>query len=176
VETLNRYQTKKIVTACPHCFNILKNEYKDFGGNYEVVHHSQFIAQLIQGGKLKPAAAMNQTVAFHDSCYLGRWNNVYEQPRSVLESVPGVKLVEMKQHHDQSLCCGAGGGRMWMEEHIGKKVNVARTEQALDTGATVVASACPFCMTMITDGVKSKDKQDSVKVMDIAEVMDQATT
>ncbi len=141
-----------------------------------MVHHSQFIAQMIQEGKLKPATALNQTVAFHDSCYLGRWNNVYEQPRSVLKSVPGVKLVEMKQHHDQSLCCGAGGGRMWMEEHIGKKVNVVRTEQALDTGATIVAAACPFCMTMITDGVKSKDKQDSVKVMDIAEVMDQATT
>ncbi|MBS1963442.1 MAG: (Fe-S)-binding protein [Bdellovibrionales bacterium] len=176
VETLNRYAVKKVVTACPHCFNILKNEYKDFGGNYEVVHHSQFLSQMIRDGKLKPAAALNAKVTFHDSCYLGRWNNVYEQPRAVLGAVPGIELLEMKQNHDQSMCCGAGGGRMWMEETVGKRVNITRTEQALETGASVIAAACPFCMTMMSDGVKAKEKTESVKVMDLAELLDQATT
>lgn len=176
IETMNRYQVKKVVTACPHCFNTLKNEYKDFGGQYEVVHHSQYISQMIREGKLKPTNALDAKVTFHDSCYMGRWNNVYDQPRAVLESIPSVELVEMKNHHEQSMCCGAGGGRMWMEETIGKRVNVTRTEQALETGATVIASSCPFCMTMISDGLKSKDKQDSVKIMDIAELMDQATS
>jgi Fe-S oxidoreductase len=176
IETLKQYQVKRIVTACPHCFNTLKNEYKDFGGEYEVFHHSQFIAKLIQEGKLKPSKEMNQTVTFHDSCYLGRWNNVYEQPRSILESIKGIQLVEMKQNHEQGLCCGAGGGRMWMEEHIGARINVTRTEQAIETKATTVATSCPFCMTMITDGVKTKDMTEKMKVMDIAEVIDQATT
>lgn len=178
VETLNRYgmnqPAKKVVTACPHCFNTLKNEYKDFGGTYQVFHHSQYIASLIREGKVKPTKEFAQDVTFHDSCYLGRWNSVYEQPRSVLSSVPGVKLHEMKSNHDQSLCCGAGGGRMWMEETIGKRVNVARTEQALETGAKVIASSCPFCMTMLNDGVKVKEKQDAVRVMDIAEVVEQS--
>ena len=154
IETLNRYKVKRIVTACPHCFNTIKNEYKDFGGNYEVFHHSQFIARLIAEGKIKPTKTLDETVTFHDSCYLGRWNNVYEQPRAVIGSLPSVRMVEMKSNHDQSMCCGAGGGRMWMEEKIGKRVNIARTEQALDTKAGIVASSCPFCMTMITDGVK----------------------
>jgi Fe-S oxidoreductase len=175
IETLNRYQVKKIVTACPHCFNTIQNEYKDFGGHYEVHHHSQFIARLIAEGKIKPTKTLDETVTFHDSCYLGRWNNVYEQPRSVLKSLPSVNLVEMKSNHDQSMCCGAGGGRMWMEETIGKRVNIARTEQALATNAGVIAASCPFCMTMMTDGVKSKEMQDKVRVMDIAELMDQAT-
>jgi Fe-S oxidoreductase len=175
IETLNRYSVKKIVTACPHCFNTLKNEYKDFGGTYEVVHHSQYISQMIRDGKLRPAANLDAKVTFHDSCYLGRWNRVYDQPRAVLEAVPGLELVEMKNHHDQSMCCGAGGGRMWMEETVGKRVNVTRTEQALETGASIIAAACPFCMTMMSDGVKAKEKSDSVRVMDLAELMDQAT-
>lgn len=175
IETLNRYQIKKIVTACPHCFNTIKNEYKDFGGNYEVFHHSQFIAELIRQGKIKPTKTLDESVTFHDSCYLGRWNNVYEEPRNVLQSLPAINLVEMKSHHDQSLCCGAGGGRMWMEEKIGKRINVARTEQALETHAGIVASSCPFCMTMISDGVKTKEMTDKVKVLDIAELIDQAT-
>lgn len=175
IETLNRYQVKKVVTACPHCFNTLKNEYKDFGGKYEVIHHSQYISGMIREGKLKPANALNAKVTFHDSCYLGRWNNVYDEPRAVLEAVPGVEFVEMKNHHDQSMCCGAGGGRMWMEEKIGKRVNITRTEQAIDTGASIIAASCPFCMTMMNDGVKAKEKQDTVKIMDIAELMDQAT-
>jgi Fe-S oxidoreductase len=175
IETLNRYQVKKIVTACPHCFNTIKNEYKDFGGNYEVFHHSQFISQLVTSGKIKPTKVLDQTVTFHDSCYLGRWNNIYEEPRSVLQSLPSINLVEMKKNREQSMCCGAGGGRMWMEEKIGKRINITRTEQALETRASVVASSCPFCMTMMTDGVKSKEMEDKVKVMDIAELMDQAT-
>ncbi|MBU6375727.1 MAG: (Fe-S)-binding protein [Bdellovibrionales bacterium] len=175
VETLNRYSVKKIVTACPHCFNTIKNEYKDFGGQYEVLHHSQFIAQLIRDGKIKPSKGVDETITFHDSCYLGRWNNVYEQPRAVIEAIPSARLVEMKQNHDQALCCGAGGGRMFMEETIGKRINISRTEQALETKAGIIASSCPFCMTMMTDGVKSKEMLDKVKVLDIAELMDQST-
>jgi Fe-S oxidoreductase len=175
IETLNRYAVKRVVTACPHCFNTIKNEYKDFGGTYEVFHHSQFIAKLIQEGKIKPTKSLDETVTFHDSCYLGRWNNVYAEPRSVLEALPSARMVEMKNNHDQSMCCGAGGGRMWMEEKIGKRVNVTRTEQALATKATIVASSCPFCMTMMTDGVKTKEMQDKVRVMDIAELVDQST-
>lgn len=176
IETLNRYAVKKIVTACPHCFNTIKNEYKDFGGNYEVYHHSEFVAQLIASGKIKPTKVLDETVTFHDSCYLGRWNNIYEQPRSTLKALPSINLIEMANNLDQSMCCGAGGGRMWMEETIGKRVNIARTEQALATNASVIASSCPFCMTMMTDGVKSKDMQDKVKVMDIAELLDQSTS
>ena len=175
IETLNRYSVKKIVTACPHCFNTLKNEYKDFGGTYEVIHHSQFIAQMISSGKIKPTKSVDETITFHDSCYLGRWNGVYEQPSSVLGAIPAARLVEMKSNHDQSMCCGAGGGRMWMEEKIGARINVKRTEQALDTKAGVIASSCPFCMTMMSDGVKTKEMQDKVRVMDIAELVDQAT-
>lgn len=175
IETLNRYQVKRIVTACPHCFNTIKNEYKDFGGEYEVFHHSQFIGKLISEGKIKPTKTMDETVTFHDSCYLGRWNNIYEQPRAVIKALPSVNLVEMKSNHDQSMCCGAGGGRMWMEETIGKRVNIARTEQALATNAGIIAASCPFCMTMMSDGVKTKDMQDKVKVLDIAELIDQAT-
>ncbi|MCM2322323.1 MAG: (Fe-S)-binding protein [Oligoflexia bacterium] len=175
VETLNRYNVKRIVTACPHCFNTLKNEYKEFGGNYDVIHHSQYLAGLIGEGRIKPTKAFDETVAFHDSCFLGRWNDVFKEPRDVINSLPAARLVEMKEHHDSSMCCGAGGGRMWMEETIGKRINVARTEQALETKAGVVASSCPFCMTMLTDGVKTKDMQDKVKVLDIAELIDQAT-
>ncbi|HAR43346.1 MAG TPA: hypothetical protein DCS07_12075, partial [Bdellovibrionales bacterium] len=116
------------------------------------------------------------TITFHDSCYLGRWNNIYADPRKVITSIPSARLVEMTQHHDQSLCCGAGGGRMWMEEKIGKRINVARTEQALETNAEIVASSCPFCITMMTDGITTKEMKDKVKVMDIAELLDQTTT
>lgn len=175
VETLNRYQVKRIVTACPHCFNTIKNEYKDFGGNYEVFHHSQFLAKLISEGKIKPTKALDETVTYHDSCYLGRWNDVYSQPRDVIAALPSVRMVEMKNTYDKSMCCGAGGGRMWMEETIGKRINVARTEQAIETKAGIVASACPFCMTMVNDGVKTKEMQEKMRVMDIAELIDQAT-
>jgi Fe-S oxidoreductase len=175
VETLNRYQVKTIVTACPHCFNTLKNEYGEMGGQYEVIHHSQYIGKLIAEGKLKSTKPINETVTFHDSCYLGRWNNVYAEPRAVIEAIPQTKLVEMRLNHDKGMCCGAGGGRMWMEEHIGKRINVTRTEQALETGATTVATACPFCITMINDGMKEKDMVGKVKVKDISELIDETT-
>jgi Fe-S oxidoreductase len=175
VETLNRYNVKRIVTACPHCFNTLKNEYGEMGGQYEVFHHSQYIGTMIAEGKLKPTKALDETVTFHDSCYLGRWNNVYEQPRAVLQAIPKVNLVEMRMNHEKGMCCGAGGGRMWMEEHIGTRINVARSEQAIETKAKVVATACPFCITMISDGMKTKDMADTIKVRDIAELMDEST-
>ncbi|OFZ20179.1 MAG: hypothetical protein A2X94_09755 [Bdellovibrionales bacterium GWB1_55_8] len=175
IETLNRYNVKRIVTACPHCYNTLKNEYKEFGGNYDVFHHSQYIAKLIGEGRIKPTKSLDATVTFHDSCYLGRWNNIYGEPRSVIQALPAARMVEMSQNHDQAMCCGAGGGRMWMEETLGKRINVARTEQALATNAEVVASSCPFCMTMLSDGVTEKGMKDKVRVMDIAELVDQST-
>lgn len=175
VETLNRHNVKNIVTACPHCFNTLKNEYPDFGGHYQVTHHSTFIDQLIDQAKIKPNKSIDETITFHDSCYLGRWNDLYSEPRKILNALPGVRSVEMQSHHDESLCCGAGGGRMWMEETIGKRINISRTEQALETKAGVVASSCPFCMTMLTDGIKAKSLQDKVQVKDLAELVDQAT-
>jgi Fe-S oxidoreductase len=174
VETLNRYGVKKVVTACPHCFNAIKNEWKDFGGNYEVIHHTQLLSELIAKGALKPSKAMNESVTYHDSCYIGRWNSEYKAPRVIVNAIPGVKITEMAKNSNQAMCCGAGGGRMWMEEHIGTRVNVTRTEQALETGAKVIAANCPFCMTMMTDGVKAKDAVDRVVVKDVAELIEQS--
>jgi Fe-S oxidoreductase len=174
VETLNRYQVKTIVTACPHCFNTLKNEYPDFGGHYEVIHHAQFIAKLIAEGKIQPAKTLTQKVTFHDSCYLGRWNGIYDAPRDVLGAVAQISPVEMKSSKEKSLCCGAGGGRMFMEETLGSRINVARIEQAIETESSVVASSCPFCLTMMTDGIKSKEMGSQMKAMDIAELTDAA--
>jgi Fe-S oxidoreductase/nitrate reductase gamma subunit len=172
VETLNGYNVKKIVTGCPHCFNSLKNEYPQFGGNFEVQHHSEMIEELIENGKiqLKDEEVKSKTT-FHDSCYLGRYNNIYDEPRNPLKKVKGLELVEMERNKDKGFCCGAGGGRMFMEETIGTRINVNRTEEALNTGADTIASACPFCMTMMSDGVKSFEKQDEVSVKDIAEIV-----
>ncbi len=175
VETLNQHGIKTIVTSCPHCFNTLKNEYPDFGGNYKVFHHSQYLARMINTGKLKPTKSLEETVTYHDSCYLGRWNNVYEQPRDVLKSIPSARFVEIKQNKEKGMCCGAGGGRMWMEEKTGKPINITRTEQALETNAGVVVSACPFCITMLTDGMKAKEMADKVKIKDLAEILDEST-
>ncbi|RPI04813.1 MAG: (Fe-S)-binding protein [Ignavibacteriae bacterium] len=171
IATLNGYQVKKIVTTCPHCFNTLKNEYPQFGGNYEVVHHSEFLRTLIQEGKLKAVKEEKTAITFHDSCYLGRYNEIFDQPREILKSVPGVNLLEMKRSKSKGLCCGAGGGRMWMEENEGKRVNVERTEEALALKPDVIGTACPFCMTMLEDGVKEKEASETVKVRDIAEVL-----
>jgi heterodisulfide reductase subunit D len=174
IQTLNRYGIKKVVTACPHCFNILSNEYKDLGGNYEVVHHSAFLQQLLDEGKIvvkEGGAFKGKRITYHDSCYLGRANGIYEAPRKVLEALDA-ELVEMPRCRSKGLCCGAGGAQMFKEEEKGTtRVNFERTAEAIDTGATIIAAACPFCNTMLTDGVKHGEKEDQVKVMDIAELI-----
>jgi heterodisulfide reductase subunit D len=174
IQTLNTYNIKKIVTTCPHCFNTLKNEYPALGGNYEVIHHTTMLQQLINEGKvvLKDGGAFKgKKISFHDSCYLGRSNNIYEAPRQVLEALDA-DLVEMKRCRSNGLCCGAGGAQMFKEDENGsKRINIERTDEALETGATIIASACPFCNTMMTDGVKNKEQENNVKVMDIAELV-----
>lgn len=174
IQILNGYDIKKIVTACPHCFNTIKNEYPQLGGNYEIVHHSQFLQQLINDGKivLKGGGEFKgKKITFHDSCYLGRANNVYEAPREVIKALD-VELVEMKRCKTKGLCCGAGGAQMFKEPEQGKKdINVERTEEALATGASTIAVGCPFCLTMITDGVKNKEKESEVQVLDLAELL-----
>ncbi len=172
VEILNNYNVKKIITMCPHCMNSLKKDYPQFGGNYEVVHHSEFIHDLIKNGKIKTKTPVNMSMTYHDSCYLGRHNEIYSSPREILKSVSGIKLLEMERTGEKSFCCGAGGGRMWMEEHIGTRINETRTEDALKTGAEKICTACPYCLTMFEDGLKTKQKE--LKVMDLAEVLEQA--
>ncbi|MEO6693979.1 MAG: heterodisulfide reductase-related iron-sulfur binding cluster [Ignavibacteria bacterium] len=171
VETLKKYNVKKVVTACPHCMNTLKNEYGKFGVQLEVTNHTKFIDDLIKDKKITPTKQSNETITYHDSCYLGRYNHIYDSPRDSLASIPGINLVEMARSKDKGFCCGAGGGRMFLEEHEGKRVNIERTEEALNTGAATIASACPFCMTMLTDGVKAKEKGEEVKVKDVAELV-----
>jgi len=177
IQILNGYGIKKIVTACPHCFNTLKNEYPELGGNYEVIHHATLLQQLINEGKLKlkdGGVFKGKKITYHDSCYLGRANNIYEAPREVLKLLDA-DLVEMKRCKTMGLCCGAGGAQMFKEPEKGNMdINIARTEDALQTGATTVAVACPFCMTMITDGVKNKEKEAEVKVKDLAELIAEA--
>jgi heterodisulfide reductase subunit D len=174
IETLNMYGVKKIVAACPHCFNILKNEYPALGGNYEVVHHTQFIQELINTGKLKLKEGgdfKGKKITYHDSCYLGRANDVYEAPRAVLAALDA-DLFELKRSRTNGLCCGAGGAQMWKEDEPGdKRINLERAEEVLGTGATVVAANCPFCITMLQDGIKAKEKQDEVMVYDISEMI-----
>ena len=177
IQVLNGYEVKKIVTACPHCFNTLKNEYPELGGNYEVIHHSTYIQQLINEGKIVLQGGgtfKGKKITYHDSCYLGRANNIYEAPRHVLEALDG-ELVEMKRCRTKGLCCGAGGAQMFKDAEKGtKEINIERTEEALATGANIIASACPFCMTMMTDGVKNKEKEQDIKVKDIAELIAEA--
>ena len=173
VETLNRYAVQKIVTACPHCFNTLKNEYPDFGGTYEVVHHSVFLDELLKAGKLKPTKEVQEFLTFHDACYLGRYNKVYDEPRDVLLRLPGVRSVEMKMCRDKGFCCGAGGARMWMEEKVGEKVNHRRLDHVAETGAKTVASACPYCLIMFDDAAKTKNREDLARA-DIAELLEKA--
>jgi Fe-S oxidoreductase len=176
IQTLNGYGVKKIVTACPHCFNTLKNEYPELGGNYEVVHHTQLLQQIINEGKLKVEGGVftGKKITFHDPCYLGRGNGVYEAPRAVIEKLDG-ELAEMKRSRAKGFCCGAGGAQMFKEPERGNKdVNIERTEEALTLKPYVIATGCPFCMTMMTDGVKHFNKEQEVKVLDVAELIAQA--
>lgn len=175
IQILNNYGVKKIVTTCPHCFNTLKNEYPQLGGSYEVLHHASFLQQLINEGKVvmkESGGYKGKKITYHDSCYLGRANQIYEAPRNVLEALDA-ELVEMKRCRSKGLCCGAGGAQMFKEEEKGTiRINIDRTNEALSTGASIIASACPFCNTMLTDGVKSKEKEQDVHVLDIAELVD----
>ncbi len=175
IETLNGYGIKRLVTACPHCYNTLKNEYPSLGGNYDVIHHTQFINELLQSGRLaiEGGAFEGKKITYHDSCYLGRANNIYEAPRMVIERLDA-DLQEMKRCRTNGLCCGAGGAQMFKEAEAGnKEVNIERAEEALDTNPDIIAVNCPFCMTMMRDGTKHFEKEDSVEVMDIAELVNQ---
>ncbi len=176
IEVLNGYEIKKVVTACPHCFNTLKNEYPGLGGNYEVMHHTQFLKQLLDEGRMtiKGGTFKGKRITFHDPCYLGRANNVFEAPRDLIKRLDA-ELVEMKSCKTRGLCCGAGGAQMFKEPEKGNKdINVERTEQALETQPEIIAVACPFCNTMMTDGVKDKEKETTISVMDIAELIAKA--
>lgn len=173
IKVLNSYKIKKIVTACPHCFNTFKNEYPVLGGNYEVMHHTQFLKSLLSEGRLKVEGGKykGKRITFHDPCYLGRANNEYEAPRFLLRKLE-VELIEMKRCKSKGLCCGAGGAQMFKEPEAGDKdINIERTEEALETKPSIIAAACPFCNTMMTDGVKAKGKETDIKVMDIAEMI-----
>ncbi len=173
IELLNGYGITKIVTTCPHCFNVLKNEYPELGGHYEVIHHTQLLQQLLDEGRLKVegGAFEGKKITYHDSCYLGRANDIYELPRKVLEALDS-ELVEMKRCRSNGLCCGAGGAQMWKEDEPGdKRINIERTEEALNTGAEIIALNCPFCLTMMSDGVKAAERQDDVMVLDLAELI-----
>jgi Fe-S oxidoreductase len=165
---------KKIVTIDPHAYNIFKNEYPDFGLDAEVYHHTELLAKLVKEGRLVPKYEVNETITFHDSCYLGRYNEVYDPPREILKAIPGVKLVEMERNRETGMCCGAGGGLMWMEEDTGHRINVARTEQALAVNPSIISSGCPYCLTMLSDGTKAKEVEDTVKTYDVAELLEKA--
>jgi Fe-S oxidoreductase len=173
IEVMNAYEVKRIVTACPHCFNTLKNEYPELGGNYEVVHHTEFIKMLLNEGKIAIEGGQfkGKRITFHDPCYLGRANNVYEAPRDLIQKLDA-ELVEMKRSRANGLCCGAGGAQMFKEPEKGTKdINIERTEDALETKAEIIAAGCPFCNTMLTDGIKHKEKEAEVKIYDIAELI-----
>ncbi|MEA4902076.1 heterodisulfide reductase-related iron-sulfur binding cluster [Desulfitobacterium sp.] len=171
IEVMNSHGIKKIVTQCPHCFNVLKQDYPEFGGNYEVIHHTQYLYELLKSGRLKlNKAENNPTITYHDSCYLGRYHQIYEEPRELLKAA-GFTTLEMSRNHEKSFCCGAGGGRMWLEEKEGKRINEMRTDEALATHADFVGTACPFCLTMINDGIAAREAEEKVKAQDIAEIL-----
>jgi Fe-S oxidoreductase len=171
IETMNGYGVKKILTTCPHGYNTIKKDYPQFGGNYEVYHHTEFIADLIAQGKINMKKPLEGLFTYHDSCFLGRYNEIYDQPRKILRAVPGIKLKEMERNHARSFCCGAGGARMWMEEDVGERINDLRTDQAIAAKADTVAVGCPFCLTMLTDGIKDRKREESMTSLDIAEIV-----
>jgi Fe-S oxidoreductase len=174
IEALHKYGVKQILTMCPHCFHTLKNEYPQFGGEFQVFHYTQFLADLLSEGKLKLTKPINKVITYHDSCYLGRGNQIFKGPREILRAIPGLKLVEMERHGNRSFCCGAGGGRMWLEENIGTRINHLRTLQAVETKAAVVATACPYCLTMLEDGIKEKGQQETLAAFDLSELVEQS--
>jgi Fe-S oxidoreductase len=168
IEVLNSYGVRKVLTLCPHCFNTLKNEYPQLGGNYEVQHYTEFVADLIKQGRIKPVGSVFTTIAYHDSCYIGRHNDIYDAPREIAKAIPGLTVLEMPDgaHHQRSFCCGAGGGRMWMEEE-GTRVNHIRTDQFLETGADTLAVSCPFCIQMFDEGLGAKGMADTKQAKDV---------
>ncbi|MCM3693026.1 heterodisulfide reductase-related iron-sulfur binding cluster [Neobacillus niacini] len=174
IEEFQKAEVKKIVTIDPHAYNIFKNEYPDFGLEAEVYHHTEILYELVRVGKLVPKHAVNEKITFHDSCYLGRYNDVYDPPREILKSIPGVQLVEMERNRDTGMCCGAGGGLMWMEEETGHRINVARTEQAIAVNPSVISSGCPYCLTMLSDGTKAKEVEEKIATYDVAELLEKA--
>jgi Fe-S oxidoreductase/nitrate reductase gamma subunit len=171
IEIMKGHGVKKILALCPHCFHILKNEYPQLGGEFEVIHHTQLLTELISSGKLKLTKPIDKMITYHDSCYLGRANQIFEPPRKIIQSIPGLKLIEMKKHHKQSFCCGAGGGRMWMEEHIGTRINQMRTDHAIEVNAELIGTACPYCLTMLFDGIKEKGKSETMAAYDLCELI-----
>jgi Fe-S oxidoreductase len=171
IETLKRYQFQKIVTACPHCLNTIRNEYPNFDGHFTVIHHTELLNELIRSGRLRVSPELDKRVTYHDPCYLGRYNDLFDPPRQVLDSIGRGELVEMRLNKARSFCCGGGGGRVWMEEHEGRRVNQVRVEQAVEVSPDILASACPFCLTMFEDGVKGKEVADRIKTQDIAELV-----
>jgi Fe-S oxidoreductase len=171
IQLFSGYNIKKIVTACPHCYNTLKNEYPLLGGNFEVVHHTQFIADLINNNKLKINKTKDSLITYHDSCYLGRYNGIYQPPREILKSIPGICLVEMEKNYKDCFCCGGGGGRMWLEENTGQRISEMRLAHAIAAKAQTVATACPFCLQMFEDAAKVKEVEATLKIRDIAELV-----
>ncbi|MDP4126556.1 MAG: heterodisulfide reductase-related iron-sulfur binding cluster [Bacillota bacterium] len=173
IEVMKGYGVTKIITACPHCFNILKNEYTQLDANFEVIHHTQFLLDLVKSGKIRLTNSKRKTVTYHDSCYLGRYNQIYDQPRELLK-VAGLEIREMAHTGDKSFCCGAGGGRMWLEEHEGERINIMRTDEAIALKTDFVSTACPFCLTMINDGISAREVGENLKALDIAEILEQS--
>lgn len=174
IEEFQKAEVKKIVTIDPHAYNIFKNEYPDFGLEAEVYHHTEILYELVRDGKLVPKHAVNEKITFHDSCYLGRYNDVYDPPREILKSIPGVQLVEMERNRETGMCCGAGGGLMWMEEETGHRINVSRTEQAIAVNPSIISSGCPYCLTMLSDGTKAKEVEEKIATYDVAELLEKA--
>ena len=174
IEVLERYGVKRILTMCPHCFNTIKNEYPYLGGNYEVLHYSQFVNELIDQKKIKFVASLDTSLTYHDSCYLGRHNGVFDEPREVANQIPGVELIEMSRCRENGFCCGAGGGQMWMDNKPGEKVNHLRTSQFLETNATTVAVSCPFCLQMFEEGIEAKGLKEKKKAVDLIELLNES--